>query len=139
MKQKEFFGVKKDSVKSLYVRKGDNNEILVTKTEHGQLIEEKDTVHLDAEEARQLGIQLLKLSTSPVKESGEVFGTTDIVEHITVYQKINPDETPSNKACVEIDEDEEAELYRADNGLSPNFTIEGEELERLISVLAKIV
>lgn len=139
MKQKEFFGVKKDSEKSLYVRKGDNGEILVTKAENGQLIEEKDTVHLDAQEARLLGIQLLKLATEPVKKDGIVIKTSDVVENINVYQRINPDDTFANTACIEVNEDEETEDYRANNGLSPNFSIEGEALENLIAILAKIV
>lgn len=138
MKQKEFFGVKKDCEKSLYVRKGDNGEILITKTENGQLIEEKDTVHLDVQEARLLGIQLLKLATEPVRKDGVVIKTHDIVENITVYQKINPDDTFANTACIEVNEDEETEDYRTNNGLSPNFSIEGEALEELIAILAKI-
>lgn len=137
MKQKEFFGVRKDSEKSLYVRKGDNGEILVAKTD-GQLIEEKDTVHLDVQEARLLGIQLLKLATEPVRKDGVVIKTSDIVENITVYQKINPDDTFANTACIEVNEDVETEDYRTNNGLSPNFSIEGEALEELIAILAKI-
>ncbi len=139
MKQKEFFGVKKDSEKSLYVRKGDNGEILVTKAENGQLIEEKDTVHLDMQEARLLGIQLLKLATEPARRDGVSIKASDVVENITVYQRINPDDTFANTACIEVNEDEETEDYRANNGLSPNFSIEGEALEELIAVLAKIV
>ena len=131
--------MKKDSEKSLYVRKGDNGEILVTKAENGQLIEEKDTVHLDAQEARLLGIQLLKLATEPVKKDGIVIKTSDVVENITVYQSINPDDTFANTACIEVNEDEETEAYRTNNGLSPNFSIEGEALEELIAILAKIV
>lgn len=137
MKQKEFFGVRKDSEKSLYVRKGDNGEILVAKTD-GRLIEEKDTVHLDVQEARLLGIQLLKLATEPVRKDGVVIKTSDIVENITVYQKINPDDTFANTACIEVNEDVETEDYRTNNGLSPNFSIEGEALEELIAILAKI-
>lgn len=137
MKQKEFFGVRKDSEKSLYVRKGDNGEILVAKTD-GQLIEEKDTVHLDVQEARLLGIQLLKLATEPVRKDGVVIKTSDIVENITVYQKINPDDTFANTACIEVNEDVETEDYRTNNGLLPNFSIEGEALEELIAILAKI-
>lgn len=137
MKQKEFFGVRKDSEKSLYVRKGDNGEILVAKTD-GLLIEEKDTVHLDVQEARLLGIQLLKLATEPVRKDGVVIKTSDIVENITVYQKINPDDTFANTACIEVNEDVETEDYRTNNGLSPNFSIEGEALEELIAILAKI-
>lgn len=41
MKQKVFFGVRKDSEKSLYVRKGDNEEILVNKVETGSLSKKK--------------------------------------------------------------------------------------------------
>lgn len=138
MKQKEFFGVRKDSEKSLYVRKGDNGEILITKTENGQLIEEKDTVHLDTQETRLLGIQLLKLATEPVRKDGVAIKTSDIVENITVYQKINPNDTFANTACIEVNEDVETEDYRTNNGLSPNFSIEGEALEELIAILAKI-
>ena len=139
MKQKVFFGVRKDSEKSLYVRKGDNGEILVNKVENGQLIEEKDAVHLDIQEARLLGIQLLKLSTEPVRKDGVTINTSDIVENITVYQRINPDDTFANTACFEVNEDEETEDYRTNNGLSPNFSIEGKSLEKLIAVLAEIV
>lgn len=139
MKQKEFFGVRKDSEKSLYVRKDDNGEILVTKVENGQLIEGKDSVHLDAQEARLLGIQLLKLATEPVRKDGVIINASDVVENITVYQKINPDDTFDNTACIEVNEDEETEAYRANNGLLPNFSIEGEALENLIAILAKIV
>ena len=121
------------------MRKGDNGEILVTKTENGQLIEEKDTVHIDVQEARMLGIQLLKLATEPARKDGVVINASDMVDNITVYQKINPDDTFANTACIEVNEDEEAEDYRTNNGISPNFSIEGEALEELIAVLAKIV
>lgn len=136
MKQKEFFG---NGEKHVYVRKGDNGEILVTKTENGQLIEEKDTVHIDVQEARMLGIQLLKLATEPARKDGVVINASDMVDNITVYQKINPDDTFANTACIEVNENEEAEDYRTNNGISPNFSIEGEALEELIAVLAKIV
>ena len=36
MKQETFFGVRKDSEKHLYVRRGDNNEVLITKTVNGE-------------------------------------------------------------------------------------------------------
>ena len=60
MKQETFFGVRKDSEKHLYVRRCDNNEVLITKTVNGESITEENTVHLNAEEARKLGIQLTK-------------------------------------------------------------------------------
>lgn len=94
---------------------------------------------MNAEEAHLLGIQLLKLSTGTPNKLGEQVQATGIVESITVYQKINPDDTPSNTACIEVNEDETAEAHRQDNGLSPSFDIEGEDLERLIALLAKIV
>ena len=56
-----------------------------------------------------------------------------------IRDRINPDDTFANTACIEVNENEEAEDYRANNGLSPNFSIEGEALEELIAVLAKIV
>ena len=94
MKQETFFGVRKDSEKHLYVRRGDNNEVLITKTVNGGSVTEENTVHLNAEETRKLGIQLLKLGNEELpKDSGE----------------------------------------------EPGFSIEGEELEKLISALAKIV
>ena len=85
MKQKEFFG---KGEKHVYVRKGDNGEILVTKTKNEELITEENTVHLDAEEARKLGIQLLKLGTEPLEGAYEL--KTDM-ETISVCQRINPD------------------------------------------------
>ena len=106
MKQKEFFG---KGEKHVYVRKGDKGEILVTKTKHEELITEENTVHLDAEEARKLGIQLLKLGTEPLE--GEYV----------------------------INKNEEAREFWENNGLEPNFDIEGESLEKLIALLAKIV
>ena len=106
----------------------------------GQIIlQEKDTVHIDVQEARMLGIQLLKLATEPARKDGVVINASDMVDNITVYQKINPDDTFANTACIEVNEDEEAEDYRTNNGISPNFSIEGEALEELIAVLAKIV
>ena len=54
MKQETFFGVRKDSEKHLYVRRGDNNEVLITKTVNGGSVTEENTVHLNAEEARKL-------------------------------------------------------------------------------------
>ena len=121
------------------MRKGDNGEILVTKVENGQLIEEKDTVHIDTQEARLLGIQLLKLATEPVRKNGVTIKASDAVENITVHQRINPDDTFANTACIEVNEDGETEDYRTNNGLSPNFSIESEALEELIAILAKIV
>ena len=123
MKQETFFGVRKDSEKHLYVRRGDNNEVLITKTVNGESITEENTVHLNAEEARKLGI--LK--------------TESFVDKITVYRGINPDETPANLAVITIDESDEARQVREDSGEEPGFSIEGEELEKLISALAKIV
>ena len=133
MKQKEFFG---KGEKHVYVRKGDNGEILVTKTKHEELITEENTVHLDAEEARKLGIQLLKLGTEPLE--GEYELKTDM-ETISVCQRINPDDTPCNPACIVINENEDAREFWENNGLEPNFDIEGESLEKLIALLAKIV
>ena len=48
MKQETFFGVRKDSEKHLYVRRCDNNEVLITKTVNGESITEENTVHLNA-------------------------------------------------------------------------------------------
>ena len=61
MKQETFFGVRKDSEKHLYVRRGDNIEVHITKTVNGGSVTDENTVHLNAEETRKLGIQLLKL------------------------------------------------------------------------------
>lgn len=133
MKQKEFFG---KGEKQMYVRRGDNGEILVTKTKNEEIIAEENTVHLDAEEARKLGIQLLKLGTERLE--GEYELKTDM-ETISVYQRINPDDTPCNTACIAINVNEEASAYWANCGLDPNFDIEGESLEKLIALLAKIV
>jgi len=69
MKQKEFYG---KGEKHVYVRKGDKGEILVTKTKDEELITEENTIHLDAEEARKLGIQLLKLGTEPLEGEYEL-------------------------------------------------------------------
>lgn len=133
MKQKDFYG---KGEKHVYVRKGDNGEILVTKTKNGEIIAEENTVHLDAEEARKLGIQLLKLGTEPLEGGYEL--KTDM-ETISVYQKINPDDTPANTACIAINVGDENSAYWANCGLDPNFDIEGEPLEKLIALLAKIV
>ena len=137
MKQETFFGVRKDSEKHLYVRRCDNNEVLITKT--GESITEENTVHLNAEEARKLGIQLLKLGSEELPKSGIDLKTESFVDKITVYRGINPDETPANLAVITIDESDEARQVREDSGEEPGFSIEGEELEKLISALAKIV
>lgn len=92
MEQKEFFGVKENCEKHLYVRRGDNNEVLITKTVNGQIIEEEDTVHLDYEEARKLGIQLLKLANKELPKLGVDLKAESFVDKITIYQGINPDE-----------------------------------------------
>lgn len=139
MKQKEFFGMKKNSDKHLYVRRGNDNEVLITKTQNEQVIEETDTIHLDYDEARKLGIQLLKLANGTLPELGIELKTNHSVDGITVYQGTNPDETPSSVACITIDENDEARQSREDNGLAPGFSIEGDSLEKLISALAKIV
>lgn len=139
MGQKEFFGVKENSEKLLYVRRGDNNEVLITKTVNGESITEENTVHLNAEEARKLGIQLLKLGSEELPKSGIDLKTESFVDKITVYRGINPDETPANLAVITIDESDEARQIREDSGEEPGFSIEGEELEKLISALAKIV
>ncbi|MEQ2408477.1 hypothetical protein AAAU27_10345 [Bacteroides ovatus] len=136
MKQKEFFG---KGEKHVYVRKGDNNEILVTRTKNDEIITEENTVHLDAEEARKLGIQLLKLGSEELPKSGIDLKAESFVDKITVYRGINPDETPDNLAVITIDESDEARQVREDSGEEPGFSIEGEELEKLISALAKIV
>ena len=137
MKQKEFYG---KGEKHVYVRKGDNNEILVTKTKNEELITEENTIHLDAEEARKLGIQLLKLGSEELPKSGIDLKAESFVDKITVYRGINPDdETPANLAVITIDESDEARQVREDSGEEPGFSIEGEELEKLISALAKIV
>ena len=98
MKQETFFGVRKDSEKHLYVRRCDNNEVLITKTVNGESITEENTVHLNAEEARKLGIQLLKLGSEELPKSGIDLKTESFVDKITVYRGINPDETPANLA-----------------------------------------
>lgn len=139
MEQKEFFGVKENSEKLLCVRRGGNNEVLITKAVNGQIIEEEDTVHLDYEEARKLGIQLLKLANKELPKSGVDLKAESFVDKITIYQGINPDETPANLAVIAIDESDEARLLREDSGEEPGFSIKGEELEKLISMLAKIV
>nr|DAW36695.1 MAG TPA: hypothetical protein [Caudoviricetes sp.] len=139
MEQKEFFGVKENCEKHLYVRRGDNNEVLITKTVNGQIIEEEDAVHLDYEEARKLGIQLLKLANKELPKSGVDLKAESFVDKITIYQGINPDETPANLAVIAIDESDEARLVREGDGEEPGFSIKGEELEKLISMLAKIV
>ena len=136
MKQKEFFG---KGEKHVYVRKGDNGEILVAKTKNEELITEENTVHLNAEEARKLGIQLLKLGSEELPKSGIDLKAESFVNKITVYRGINPDETPANLAVITIDESDEAKQVREDSGEEPGFSIEGEELEKLISALAKIV
>ena len=136
MKQKEFFG---KGEKHVYVRKGDNNEILITRTKNDEIITEENTVHLDAEEARKLGIQLLKLGSEELPKSGIDLKAESFVDKITVYRGINPDETPVNLAVITIDESDEARQVREDSGKEPGFSIEGEELEKLISALAKIV
>lgn len=136
MKQKEFYG---KGEKHVYVRKGDNGEILVTKTKNGEIIAEENTVHLDAEEARKLGIQLLKLGSEELPKSGIDLKAESFVDKITVYRGINPDETSANLAIITIDESDEARQVREDSGEEPGFSIEGEELEKLISALAKIV
>lgn len=138
MKQKEIFG---KGEKHLYVRRGDNNEIVITRTQHGELIEEKDTVHLDYEETRSLGIQLLKMATDVIPQAGIELKSDSgsYAEGITVYQENNPDDTPSNTAHIAISESDEAEEVRTGNGDEPGFSISGETLENLIAVLAKIV
>lgn len=138
MKQKENFG---KGEKSLYVRRGDNNEIVVTKVQHGELIKEEDTVHLDCDEARILGIQLLKLVTDAPSQDGVELKpeSTSYADSITVCQIDNPDGTPSNTAHIAISESEELEEIRTGNCDEPGFSISGEALENLISVLAKIV
>ena len=136
MKQKEFFG---KGEKHVYVRKGDNGEILVAKTKNEELITEENTVHLNAEETRKLGIQLLKLGNEELPKSGIDLKAESFVNKITVYRGINPDETPANLAVITIDESDEARQVREDGGEEPGFSIEGEELEKLISALAKIV
>ena len=130
MKQETFFGVRKDSEKHLYVRRGDNNEVLITKTVNGESITEENTVHLNAEEARKLGIQLLKLGSEELPKSGIDLKTESFVDKITVYRGINPDETPANLAVITIDESDEARQVREDSGEEPGFSIEGEELEK---------
>lgn len=121
------------------MRRGDNNEVLITKTVNGESITEENTVHLNAEEARKLGIQLLKLGSEELPKSGIDLKTESFVDKITVYRGINPDETPANLAVITIDESDEARQVREDSGEEPGFSIEGEELEKLISALAKIV
>ena len=44
MKQETFFGVRKDSEKHLYVRRCDNNEVLITKTVNGESITLSDAI-----------------------------------------------------------------------------------------------
>lgn len=137
MKQRTIFG-RNNSENYLYVRSGDNNEVLIDKTKAGNLIDGANAVRLDAEEARKLAIQLLKLSTDPVAKTGEAVENLSKC-NVTVYQIENPDDTPSNCACIEIQETDEIEAQRKEEGLYPCFDIEGEDLERLIALLAKIV
>lgn len=137
MKQRTIFG-SNNSENYLYVRSGDNNEVLIDKTKAGNLIDGANAVRLDAEEARKLAIQLLKLSTDPVAKTGEAVENLSKC-NVTVYQIENPDDTPSNCACIEIQETDEIEAQRKEEGLHPCFDIEGEDLERLIALLAKIV
>lgn len=139
MKQQEFFGVKKNSDKHLYVRRGDDNEVLITRTQNEQVIEETETVHLDYDEARKLGIQLLKLASGPLPDLGIELKANHLADSITIHQGVNPDETLSNIACITIDESDETRQLRENNGLELGFSIEGEPLEKLISALAKIV
>ena len=61
------------------------------------------------------------------------------MDKLTVYRGINPDETPANLAVMTIDESDEASQIRVERGEDPGFSVEGEELEKLISALAKIV
>lgn len=122
MKQKEFFG---KGEKHVYVRKGDNNEILVTRTKNDEIITEENTVHLDAEEARKLGIQLLKLGSEELPKSGIDLKAESFVDKITVYRGINPDETPANLAVITIDESDEARQVREDSGEEPGFPLKG--------------
>ena len=123
----------------LFVRSGDNNnEVLIDRIKAYDLIDGANTVHLDAEEARKLAIQLLKLSTDPIAETGEAVENLSEC-NVTVYQTRNPDDTPSNSACIVIQETDEVEAQRKEEGLYPCFDIEGEDLERLIALLAKIV
>ena len=114
-------------------------KFLSQKTVNGQIIEEEDAVHLDYEEARKLGIQLLKLANKELPKSGVDLKAESFVDKITIYQGINPDETPANLAVITIDESDEARQVREDSGEEPGFSIKGEELEKLISALAKIV
>ena len=76
---------------------------------------------------------------SSIPKSGIDLKTESFVDKITVYRGINPDETPANLAVITIDESDEARHIREDSGEEPGFSIEGEELEKLISALAKIV
>ena len=92
-----------------------------------------------AEEARKLGIQLLKLGSEELPKSGIDLKAESLVNKITIYRGINPDETPANLAVITIDESDETRQVREDIGEEPCFSIEGEELEKLISALAKIV
>ena len=85
-----------------------------------------------AEEARKLGIQLLKLGSEELPKSGIDLKAESFVDKITVYRGINPDETPANLAVITIDESDEARQVREDSGEEPGFSIEGEELEKLI-------
>ena len=106
MKQETFFGVRKDSEKHLYVRRGDNNEVLITKTVNGGSVTEENTVHLNAEETRKLGIQLLKLGNEELPKSGIDLKAESFVEKITVYRGINPDEINPEKPDVPLNKND---------------------------------
>ena len=56
-----------------------------------------------------------------------------------IHGTIIDSRTCTNLAVITIDESDEARQVREDSGEEPGFSIEGEELEKLISALAKIV
>lgn len=136
MKQKEIFG---KGERLLYVGRDMNKKVLVACAQVGKKISEESAVRLSRAEAYRLGIQLLKLATDVVPQSGIKLDALREPATINVFQAINPDETPANAVFVLMEESDQARQLRADNGREPCFTIAGKDLERLIRALAKIV
>ena len=71
MKQETFFGVRKDSEKHLYVRRGDNNEVLITKTVNGGYI---DNPEITVEEL----MEFVKAPDFPT--GGYIYGVSGVRE-----------------------------------------------------------
>lgn len=136
MEQKEIFG---KGEKLLYVGRDMNKKVLVACAQVGKEISEENAVRLSRTEACRLGIQLLKLATDVVPQSGIKFEALKEPATINIFQATNPDETPANAVFVLMEESDQARLQREGNGREPCFTIAGKDLERLIRALAKIV